>query len=105
MAVSDQDLIFSVLQELDKDSFKMFKAVLRDEQFLGSHDFQPIPRVQLEDKDRIDVTDRLISHYTREGALKVTSIVLKKIKQTELAKRLTECIWNNPPLNVQMNMR
>ncbi|XP_056391070.1 pyrin-like [Hyla sarda] len=88
MAASCQDLVLSTLQELGKDSFKRFKSSLRDEEFLGPHNFKTIPLIQLEDKDCVDVTERLISHYTRDGALWVTYIILEKINEKQLAERL-----------------
>ncbi|KAG8541480.1 hypothetical protein GDO81_028938 [Engystomops pustulosus] len=99
MAVSHQEHILSVLQELEKESFKKFKTFLRDEEFLKMHGYSSIPRGHLEDKDYIDVVDCLISHYARDKALKVTGIVLEKIQQKELAERLRDfrtCNNNNP---------
>ncbi|XP_073502138.1 NACHT, LRR and PYD domains-containing protein 6-like [Phyllobates terribilis] len=88
MAASCQDLILSILQELEKESFKRFKAYLRDKEFLGLNGFSPIPRVQLEDKDCVDVADRLINHYTGDNALRVMKIVLEKINEKTLAQRI-----------------
>ncbi|KAM3915978.1 uncharacterized protein RB166_015345 [Leptodactylus fuscus] len=95
MTESVQDFILSLLQELEKDSFKRFKTYLRDEEFLGSHNYSAVPRRHLEDKDYMDVAECLISQYTSEGALNVVEIVLEKINQKQLAQSLRDFSTTN----------
>ncbi|XP_056392783.1 uncharacterized protein LOC130285434 isoform X2 [Hyla sarda] len=99
MAASHQDLILSTLQELGKESFKRFKVFLRDKELLESLGYSPVSLVHLEDKDCVDVAERLISHYTRDGALRVTGIILEKINEKQLAEHLRTCSYANPLTN------
>ena len=66
-----------LLDDLGTDDFKRFKWYLQG----GLEDFKAIPESQLENKDIMDTVDLMVKSYS-EDAIKVTKMILEKIKET-----------------------
>ena len=85
MATSNEEHLLGTLEKLGKDGLKKFQWFLQKKVLDG---FDPIPKSRLEGADRTDTVDRMVETYTREGALKITVEILRKMDQNDLAERL-----------------
>ncbi|KAJ8406846.1 hypothetical protein AAFF_G00297620 [Aldrovandia affinis] len=80
-------LLVDALDELEEKDVKRFKWALSQDMLEG---FRHIPRGQLENRDIMDMVDRMVDTYGGEGALRITLHILQKIDQNELAERLQQ---------------
>ncbi|XP_029112276.1 uncharacterized protein LOC114911928 [Scleropages formosus] len=78
-------LLFSALDDLERDDLKRFKMYLQQGVAEG---LGRIPKGQLEDKGVTDVVEKMVVSFGREEALRVTLLILKKINQNDLAQQL-----------------
>ncbi|XP_063788554.1 NACHT, LRR and PYD domains-containing protein 4-like [Pseudophryne corroboree] len=90
MALTHYELVLSILRKLGKGDFKLFRNYLKNEDFMKSYEYTAIPWSDLEEADCMDVTNLLISHYTKEKAPTVTFHVLEAMKQPDLALQLRQ---------------
>nr|XP_023698193.1 NACHT, LRR and PYD domains-containing protein 3-like [Paramormyrops kingsleyae] len=81
------DLLLEYLEELDGEQLKKFKWTLSHTKY---KELKPLPRGQVKDLDRTDLTDTMISYYKEVGALEVTLEILKNMTLNDLAERLKE---------------
>ncbi|KAK6300933.1 hypothetical protein J4Q44_G00290310 [Coregonus suidteri] len=78
-------LLLATLEELTEEQLKTFQSKLTSVQLPG---FPPIPESQLENADRQDTVDQMVERYDPEGAVKITLMILKRMNQHDLAKKL-----------------
>ncbi|XP_035262481.1 NACHT, LRR and PYD domains-containing protein 3-like isoform X2 [Anguilla anguilla] len=78
------DSILEILEELSKEEFKKLTFYLNDQVLKGC---RPIPRSQLEDKDRTDVVRLMKSSYGNR-MVEITLEILKKISRNDLILKL-----------------
>ncbi|KAG5853650.1 hypothetical protein ANANG_G00028240, partial [Anguilla anguilla] len=76
--------ILEILEDLSKDELKKFKFHLNDQVL---KECKPIPRGQLEDKDRTDVVS-LMEKFYHNKMVNVTRKILKMISRNDLIRRL-----------------
>ncbi|XP_063050198.1 NACHT, LRR and PYD domains-containing protein 1 homolog [Engraulis encrasicolus] len=81
--------LFSTFDELQEKELKRFKAYLSLENMEG---FERIPRGQLEKWDATDLATRMTERYEKEGAVRMTLTILRKMELNDLANRLEESI-------------
>ncbi|XP_048867490.1 NACHT, LRR and PYD domains-containing protein 3-like isoform X9 [Brienomyrus brachyistius] len=81
------DLLLGYLEELTEDDLKKLKYNLTH---LVHKKYQHIPRAQLENLDRMDIAEKMISVYGEADALNVMLEILKKINRNDLAQKLNE---------------
>lgn len=74
----DEQLL-DILEELGEEKLKAFHRYLQDPQVLGG--FPAIKQSQLETADELETVDLIVETYT-DDVMKVTSLILKKIRQT-----------------------
>ncbi|XP_073671420.1 protein NLRC3 [Paramisgurnus dabryanus] len=74
------ELLHETLDDLEEDKLKRFKSILR-------HD-GPIPASKLEKADVTDTVDKMLECFEREGAVKITINILRKMNQNQLAEQL-----------------
>ncbi|XP_048861782.1 protein NLRC3-like isoform X4 [Brienomyrus brachyistius] len=86
-------LLMHSLEELTEDELKKFTFYLIH---LVYEEYQRIPRGQLENLDRIGITDMIIRSYGEVGALKVTLEILKKMNLNDLVQRLSKDLKKGP---------
>ena len=91
--------IQEILEHLSKEDFKKFQFYLAD---YDKSTHKPIPLGKLEAKDTMDTTKLMTHHYGRE-ALKVTSDILKEIKQRDLAHKLEKKMGKTTTANIYIN--
>ncbi|XP_073667857.1 uncharacterized protein [Paramisgurnus dabryanus] len=84
---SVSDILLECLEELESKEWDKFKWNLTKDSFQGK---DKIPRSKLEDKEIWDIVTCMIEHYQVDGAVKVTLMVLKMMKQNHLAEQLQE---------------
>ncbi|XP_045082683.1 caspase recruitment domain-containing protein 8-like [Coregonus clupeaformis] len=78
-------LLLTTLEELTGEQLKTFQSKLTSVQLPG---FPPIPESQLENADRQDTVDQMVKRYGPVGAVKITLMILKRMNQHDLAKKL-----------------
>ncbi|XP_074137842.1 pyrin domain-containing protein 1 [Sminthopsis crassicaudata] len=84
--VRAHDLILRALENLDEDEFKKFKHKLWT--WPLREGFNHIPRGILQSMDRLDLTDKIISHYLEGYGIELTVEVLLDMGMQEEAVRL-----------------
>ncbi|XP_065150197.1 uncharacterized protein [Paramisgurnus dabryanus] len=84
---SVSDILLECLEELESKEWDKFKWNLTKDSFQGK---DKIPRSKLEDKEIWDIVTCMIEHYQVDGAVEVTLMVLKRMKQNHLAEQLQE---------------
>uniref|UniRef100_A0A3Q2P307 Pyrin domain-containing protein n=1 Tax=Fundulus heteroclitus TaxID=8078 RepID=A0A3Q2P307_FUNHE len=67
------------------EEFREFKWFLKDESLEGS---PPIQKAELENAERLDVVDLVVSRYGLEGALKVMERVLNDMRKKNLVEEI-----------------
>ncbi|XP_066497042.1 sterile alpha motif domain-containing protein 9-like [Hoplias malabaricus] len=82
-------LLLECLDDLVQENFKKFKRYLK-EPLLS--EFKPIPASHLESNERLDIADAIIKTYGEENALKITTCILQKISQNDMAAKLKKRI-------------
>lgn len=82
----------SALEDLSKDNFDKFCH-----QLLDRREAPRVKRNKVEGKSRLEISDVLVSHFTEEGALRVTVALLKAIGCRNEAEELGE-------VNVQVSV-
>uniref|UniRef100_A0A3Q0T8A5 Pyrin domain-containing protein n=1 Tax=Amphilophus citrinellus TaxID=61819 RepID=A0A3Q0T8A5_AMPCI len=75
--------LVSALEDLSKGDFEKFCH-----QLLDRRQEPRVKRNKVEDKNRLQITDVLVSHFTEEGALRVAVEILKQIGCSEEAQTL-----------------
>uniref|UniRef100_A0AAY5KT13 Caspase-8 n=1 Tax=Esox lucius TaxID=8010 RepID=A0AAY5KT13_ESOLU len=83
-------LLLNTLEDLANDDLKRFQWFLKQDMV---HGFPPIPRSRLEKADRLDTVDVMVTTYDRDGAVKITLEILKRISQNYLAEQLENEIF------------
>uniref|UniRef100_A0A4W5Q905 Pyrin domain-containing protein n=1 Tax=Hucho hucho TaxID=62062 RepID=A0A4W5Q905_9TELE len=61
----------------------------------GVEGFTSIPRGQLENATRLVTVDRMVQQYHKDGAVKITLEILRKMGQNKLADELEKKFPNN----------
>uniref|UniRef100_A0A3Q4MDX6 PYD and CARD domain containing n=1 Tax=Neolamprologus brichardi TaxID=32507 RepID=A0A3Q4MDX6_NEOBR len=84
--------LVSALEDLTKDNFDKFCH-----QLLDRREAPRVKRNKVESKSRLEIADVLVSHFTEEGALRVTVALLKAIGCRNEAEELGE-------VNVQVSV-
>uniref|UniRef100_A0A3Q4GVK4 PYD and CARD domain containing n=1 Tax=Neolamprologus brichardi TaxID=32507 RepID=A0A3Q4GVK4_NEOBR len=77
--------LVSALEDLTKDNFDKFCH-----QLLDRREAPRVKRNKVESKSRLEIADVLVSHFTEEGALRVTVALLKAIGCRNEAEELGE---------------
>ncbi|CAI5661650.1 unnamed protein product [Oreochromis niloticus] len=75
--------LVSALEDLSKDDFEKFCH-----QLLDRREAPRVKRNKVEGKNRLQIADVLVSHFTEEGALRVTVDLLKAIGCSDEAEAL-----------------
>lgn len=83
--------LVSALEDISKDDFEKFCH-----QLLDRREAPRVKRNRVENKNRLQIADVLVSHFTEEGALGVTVDLLKAIGCSNEAETLGE-------INVQVS--
>ncbi|XP_073804384.1 NACHT, LRR and PYD domains-containing protein 3-like isoform X2 [Danio rerio] len=78
----------NVKQLLDNSLNELLKADLTRFQWYLVNDHNEISKAEMENADRLDTVDKLVSCFGPEGAVKITVDTLRKIKQNKLAEDL-----------------
>lgn len=84
--------LVSALEDISKDDFEKFCH-----QLLDRREAPRVKRNKVENKNRLQIADVLVSHFTEEGALRVTVDLLKAIGCRDEAETLGE-------INVQVSV-
>ncbi|XP_034722422.1 zinc finger protein RFP-like [Etheostoma cragini] len=79
--------LFNTLENLKEEEFSKFKWQLQQEVLEG---FQPIKVSKLENAERQDTVDVMVSTYQLEGALTVAKKVLENIDRNDLVQSLPD---------------
>ncbi|XP_006039116.1 pyrin domain-containing protein 1-like isoform X2 [Alligator sinensis] len=87
-----RDSLLEALEDLEEQKFKEFKFKLDD--IPVKDDCRNIPRGRLEQADRLDLTNMLISFYGQDYAMEVTIAVLEAINRKDLAFRLRRAAFH-----------
>ena len=77
--------INDTLSDLSKSELEEFCSVLIDRK-----EEPRIRRCSVEDKSRIQITDRIVSAYTEDHAVEVVVLILKEIKCNQIAVDLEQ---------------
>ncbi|XP_036593752.1 apoptosis-associated speck-like protein containing a CARD [Trichosurus vulpecula] len=83
-----RDLILEALDNLTEDEFKRFKNKLRTVPLREG--YCHLPRGPLQDLDRVDLTDKIVSYYLEGYGTELTLRVLQDIGMQEEAVRLQQ---------------
>ncbi|CAB1344233.1 unnamed protein product, partial [Coregonus sp. 'balchen'] len=78
-------LLLTTLEELTEEQLKTFQSDLTSVQLDG---FPPIPENQLENADRQGTVDQMVERYDPEAAVEITLMILKRMDQNDLTKKL-----------------
>ncbi|XP_073804188.1 NACHT, LRR and PYD domains-containing protein 3-like isoform X2 [Danio rerio] len=78
----------NVKQLLDNSLDELLEAELKKFQWCLVNDHNEISKAELENADRLDTVDKMVSCFGSERAVKVTVDTLRKIKQNDLADQL-----------------
>ncbi|XP_029520813.2 NLR family CARD domain-containing protein 3-like isoform X1 [Oncorhynchus nerka] len=79
------ELLLATLEDLLEVDLKTFKWRLTQDVLEG---FPHIPVSQLENADRLDITNTMVETYGPEGAVKISLEILRKMNQNQLSDRL-----------------
>ncbi|CDQ92747.1 unnamed protein product [Oncorhynchus mykiss] len=79
------ELLLATLEDLLEVDLKTFKWRLTQDVLEG---FPHIPVSQLENADRLDITNMMVETYGPEGAVKISLEILRKMNQNQLSDRL-----------------
>lgn len=79
MEKSVDEQLLDILEELGEEKLKAFHRCLQDPQVLGG--FPAIKQSQLETADELETVDLMVETYT-DDVMKVTNLILKKIRET-----------------------
>uniref|UniRef100_A0A3Q4GVL4 PYD and CARD domain containing n=1 Tax=Neolamprologus brichardi TaxID=32507 RepID=A0A3Q4GVL4_NEOBR len=82
--------LVSALEDLTKDNFDKFCH-----QLLDRREAPRVKRNKVESKSRLEIADVLVSHFTEEGALRVTVALLKAIGCRNEAEELGEAVYTH----------
>ncbi|XP_051798163.1 NACHT, LRR and PYD domains-containing protein 12-like isoform X4 [Acanthochromis polyacanthus] len=93
------EIILETLNNLGQDEFDNFKWFLYHEGVLG--DFRSIPKCRLENAKTFNTVDEMVQTYGTKNAIKVTEMVLKKIKRNDLLPKISRTI-NEGASNVEL---
>ena len=80
------EVLLECLQDLGSEDFELFQWYLYQQGVL--EDFKSIPKSRLENANRIKTVDLMFESYSIK-AIKVTKIILGKMKQNNLLERLS----------------
>ncbi|XP_077306232.1 uncharacterized protein LOC143925640 [Lithobates pipiens] len=92
MVRATRDALLKALDNLTETSFKRFCYKLSDLDI--KEDFRKIPRIKLENKDREDVVDLILSHYMDSYGAELTVNVLESISEKQVAWDLKKDLEN-----------
>ncbi|KAJ8351064.1 hypothetical protein AAFF_G00157230 [Aldrovandia affinis] len=95
------ELILEILQELTKKEFKTFKWQLNRRVLKGC---KPIPLGQLEVKSKTSVVNTMEGHYA-DKIVKITQVILKKIRRNDLIKRLENGPKKKKPQSIKKKLK
>ena len=84
-----KEVLLDCLRDLGSEDFKEFKWYLWQRGLLDG--FKAIPKCQLENADRMDTVDQMFKSYCI-NTIKVTSVILKKMKKNDVVKHLSNTI-------------
>ncbi|XP_076735438.1 protein NLRC3-like [Maylandia zebra] len=84
METSVDEQLLDILEELGEEKLKAFHRCLQDPQVLGG--FPAIKQSQLETADELETVDLIMETYT-DDVMKVTNLILKKIRETEALEK------------------
>ncbi|XP_071185970.1 protein NLRC3-like isoform X3 [Salvelinus alpinus] len=79
------ELLLATLEDLLEVDLKMFKWRLTQDVLEG---FPHIPVSQLENADRLNITNTMVETYGPEGAVKISLEILRKMNQNQLSDTL-----------------
>ncbi|XP_042077209.1 caspase a-like [Haplochromis burtoni] len=83
MAKTIKSAVADTLEDLAKGNFEKFCH-----QLLDRREAPRVKRNRVENKNRLQIADVLVSHFTEEGALRVTVDLLKAIGCSDEAETL-----------------
>nr|XP_024655181.1 NLR family CARD domain-containing protein 3-like [Maylandia zebra] len=84
MEKSVDEQLLDILEELGEEKLKAFHRCLQDPQVLGG--FPAIKQSQLETADELETVDLIMETYT-DDVMKVTNLIIKKIRETEALEK------------------
>ncbi|XP_076738219.1 protein NLRC3-like [Maylandia zebra] len=84
METSVDEQLLDILEELGEEKLKAFHRCLQDPQVLGG--FPAIKQSQLETADELETVDLIMETYT-DDVMKVTNLIIKKIRETEALEK------------------
>ncbi|XP_077303374.1 uncharacterized protein LOC143923525 [Lithobates pipiens] len=99
-----KEKLLKTLEELKQEQFENFKMRLKDEEFLSRNDYDSMRTSELENKNRMEVSELLIRRYTKERALPLTILVLEGIGEKQLAKNLRAYLDAKTLENIDANI-
>ncbi|XP_077306233.1 uncharacterized protein LOC143925641 [Lithobates pipiens] len=99
-----KEKLLKTLEELKQEQFENFKMCLRDEEFLSRNDYDSMRTSELENKNRMEVSELLIRRYTKKRALPLTILVLEGIGEKQLAKNLRAYLDAKTLENIDANI-
>uniref|UniRef100_A0A8C8JXN4 B30.2/SPRY domain-containing protein n=1 Tax=Oncorhynchus tshawytscha TaxID=74940 RepID=A0A8C8JXN4_ONCTS len=79
------ELLLDTLDSLVSSELKRFQYLLTKNMLDG---WFPIPKSRLENADREDTVEKMVSAYSHEGAVKISLTILRKMGQNDLAMKL-----------------
>ncbi|XP_030640566.1 protein NLRC3-like [Chanos chanos] len=80
------EILLRTLEELERAELERFQWYLTTENVLEG--FSHIPKAQLENADVQDTVDKMVDGYEPRGAVEITLLILRRMKQNNLAKKL-----------------
>lgn len=80
---SVSEILLKCLNDLKSEDLKVFTWHLTE-----GDGYEKIPKSRLENKARCDIVSCMIDQYEKDGAGRVTLMILKKMNQNDLAKEL-----------------
>ncbi|XP_077303371.1 uncharacterized protein LOC143923523 isoform X2 [Lithobates pipiens] len=99
-----KEKVLKTLQEIKQEQFENFKMRLKDEEFLNRNHYDSMRTSELENKNRMEVSELLIRRYTKERALPLTILVLEGIGEKQLAKNLRAYLDAKTLENIDANI-
>ncbi|KAG5277690.1 hypothetical protein AALO_G00090300 [Alosa alosa] len=80
------ELLFKTIDDLEERDFKRFKAFLSEKHLRG---YEPIPKARLENADATEIINQMSQAYDRDGAVRITASILKKMCRIGLVNDMT----------------
>ncbi|XP_063077005.1 NACHT, LRR and PYD domains-containing protein 1 homolog [Engraulis encrasicolus] len=84
--------LFIALDELPREDLTRFKAYLSEETMEG---IKPIPKGQLETCGATELASKMKERYRKDGAVRMTLTILRKMELNDLADRLKKSITSS----------